>query len=111
MTEKEPVWCRINETNFFLDLTIDTNNANCLSQTEYFLFKIVLYFFLDPLEKIVIEPVLFLPDLFLKKKLKNFLILENFNKNNVCLKRCVGVFGLIFLIKILINKHYNSFNW
>jgi hypothetical protein len=53
-----------------------------------------LYFFFTPLEKTVIEPILFLPALFLKKNLKNLLGLVYFNKKVDFLNRCVGVTGL-----------------
>jgi hypothetical protein len=76
-----------------------------LSHNDGVVIVMVLYFFFNPFENTVTRPRLFLPALFLKKILKNFFILVNFNKKVVFLNRCVGVIGLCILVKILINKH------
>jgi hypothetical protein len=55
---------------------------------------------LDPLEKTVILPILFLPALFFRKNLKWFLGLLYFIKNVDFLNRCVVVTGLCILVKI-----------
>lgn len=61
-------------------------------------------FFTTPFDKIVIRPELFLPELFFKKILKNFLTLKYFIKKLLFLNRCDGVVGLWILIKMLTFK-------
>ena len=78
------------------DVTIN----NFLSHVRGCFCGIELYFFFIPFENTVIVPVLFRPDLFLKKNLKNLLGFTNFNKKDDFLNRCVGVVGLCIRVKI-----------
>jgi len=69
----------------------------------------VVLFFLTPLEKTVIFPSEFLPELFIVGILKNRENLENFIKKVLFLNRWLDVIGLCILVKIVINKHYSYF--
>ena len=69
----------------------------------------LVFFFINPLEKTVIFPFEFLPELFTEGVLKNRRNLANFIKNVLFLNLSVGVVGLCILVKILINKHCGCF--
>jgi hypothetical protein len=100
LTEIDPDKCVATSKFFFLTLIIEDATTNDLSHKIGFIIGNEFNFLRYPLEKVVILPKLFLPELFLKKTLKNFEILENFNKNILFLKRCVVVVGLCTLRKI-----------
>jgi len=103
--EKEPVVCLVIATIFFLLRDIEVTVDILLSQRDSKLLGIVLYLFFIPLLNTVTLPMLFLPALFFKNTLKCLFILQYFIKNVDFLKRCVGVVGLCFLVKIYLYKH------
>jgi len=80
LVENDPVMCLVTESNFFLFLNIALTTDKRLSHNDGVVTATVLHFFFDPLENMVTRPKLFLPALFLKNILKNFLILVNFSK-------------------------------
>ena len=101
--------CLFKINNFFLLRKIDTTTDKYLSHKRGLIIGIVVLFFLNPLEKTVIFPFEFLPELFMEGFLKNRINLANFIKNVLFLNLSVGVVGLCILVKILINKHCSCF--
>ena len=102
--ESDPQICLFRQNNFFFDLIIEVVTYSLLSHWEV-VARSTFFLVVDPFEKTVILPWLFLPALFLIKNLKNFFKIPNLSKKIVFLNRWELFNGLKLLINICINKH------
>jgi hypothetical protein len=87
-------------TTFFLLRIIDTTTDKYLSHKNGLNTETMELLVRTPLEKTVILPELFRPELFLTKILKNLFILGYLIRKLLFLNLCVEVVGLYVVIKI-----------